>query len=694
MRHGVPWCASLLAVLLGLACDGRDTDSDPHTDLPTSCDGLVGGGCVHRVGDVDTFRALAVPFQGGFVTKYLAPAREDARLEALVMDAHVYRLHYDLLATGFEDRFPGLSQAEYLGLILDPSAREFWAGTLTLQVDEDGPWVGFTVLEDGGVPASSPGREDVEAIWRMFSSDAGLPRLSYVPETERQRLAARDWADVPFPIRGVEPVSYEVYTEAVAFGRARLLDPAAFEQATRAGSYGWQDVLVLDEAPVDVERVIAGSVTGTRQGILSHLNVRAAGRGSPNCYVPDPRAAFAGLDGELVRVSCGPDALAVRTATQAEAEAWWATFRPDPIVVPEADRSWTAMEGLLEVPVATPADRADALARYGAKGSNLAILYRHVPAELQLKGFLVPMHFGDAFLRETTWTVDLGAGPAEHSFADTVAAWANDPAFTSDAALRRTRLAELRAAIRAREDAVDDALIDALTGRIRATWGGDDTMVRFRSSSNAEDALGFTGAGLYDSTSACLADELDGDEEGPSHCDRDKSRERTLRAALLEVWASSFNAAAWDERDWFGIDHTAVSMGILVNTRAKDEQANVVAFTGNPTGSDPRILINAQVGDLDVVTSIPGVYPEMTWADVSGDDITLERIRGSSQLPPGEWVLDEDQSADVARALDAVERVYPVDHEIPEGATLLFDTEWKVLADGRLIIKQIRPFLR
>ena len=28
------------------------------------------------------------------------------------------------------------------------------------------------------------------------------------------------------------------------------------------------------------------------------------------------------------------------------------------------------------------------------------------------------------------------------------------------------------------------------------------------------------------------------------------------------------------------------------------------------------------------------------------------------------------------------------------GDTLLLDTEWKVLSDGRLIIKQIRPFLR
>ena len=74
-------------------------------------------------------------------------------------------------------------------------------------------------------------------------------------------------------------------------------------------------------------------------------------------------------------------ALEVRTATVEEAEAWWATFRPEPVVIPAPDRDWTAFEGLLEVDVSTPEARATAVARYGAKGSNLALLYRHVPAE-------------------------------------------------------------------------------------------------------------------------------------------------------------------------------------------------------------------------------------------------------------------------------------------------------------------------
>ena len=47
-----------------------------------------------------------------------------------------------------------------------------------------------------------------------------------------------------------------------------------------------------------------------------------------------------------------------------------------------------------------------------------------------------------------------------------------------------------------------------------------------------------------------------------------------------------------------------------------------------------------------------------------------------------------------ARVMADIESVYPVDGEVPGDQIVLLDTEWKVLVDGRLIIKQVRPFLR
>ena len=137
-------------------------------------------------------------------------------------------------------------------------------------------------------------------------------------------------------------------------------------------------------------------------------------------------------------------------------------------------------------------------------------------------------------------------------------------------------------------------------------------------------------------------------------------------------------------------------MAVLVDPRIDDELANIVAFTGNPTSStDDRYLVDAQAGDLDVVSSAPGVYPEQELITVTEGTVTaIERMQGSSELPAGEWVLSDPRLEELGALLWEIAGVYPVDGSVPEGATVLLDTEWKILADGSLVIKQVRPFLR
>jgi hypothetical protein len=221
-------------------------------------------------------------------------------------------------------------------------------------------------------------------------------------------------------------------------------------------------------------------------------------------------------------------------------------------------------------------------------------------------------------------------------------------------------------------------------------------MLRFRSSSNAEDAIAFSGAGLYDSFSGCLADDLDGEVNGPSRCDAFEKSEKTVTRALARVWASLWNAEAYDEREWYGIDHQRAAMAVLVDPRAKGELANIVAFSGNPTTpGDDRYLVNAQAGELDVVLPIPGVFPEETLLDVADGAVTgIHRRRGSSQVPAGTYVLQDAQLQEIGGVLWQIVQAFPVDGTIPSGATLLLDTEWKILSDGKLVVKQVRPYLR
>jgi phosphoenolpyruvate synthase/pyruvate phosphate dikinase len=275
-----------------------------------------------------------------------------------------------------------------------------------------------------------------------------------------------------------------------------------------------------------------------------------------------------------------------------------------------------------------------------------------------------------------------------------LAAWLEEELFWTDAALRRDRLEALQDAVR--EAPVDTIALERVGAAIVEVWGGADTMVRLRSSSNAEDALGFSGAGLYTSVRACWADDLDGDDEGPSRCDRFEDTERTVADGLREVWASTWGVRAFEERDWYGIDARDVGMGVLINDRAASELLNVVAFSGAPgVPGDSAVHIDAQIGDLEVVSASPGVTPERLRVQVDGGEVGLiQRFADSSVMPPGQVVVEDDVAAEIARTLRALEGTYPIDDPAAAGQDVLLDTEWKVTRDGRLVIKQIRPFVR
>jgi hypothetical protein len=133
-------------------------------------------------------------------------------------------------------------------------------------------------------------------------------------------------------------------------------------------------------------------------------------------------------------------------------------------------------------------------------------------------------------------------------------------------------------------------------------------------------------------------------------------------------------------------------MAVLVDAQSENEQANIVGFTGNPTSDDDRWLVEAQLGDLDVVSAEPGVWPEQVLLTLDDGDVTgIDRVSASSEA---DLVLDDTRLEALGALLWTVNTVFPVDDAVPDGGTLMLDTECKFLSDGRLIIKQVRPFLR
>ncbi len=680
-------------MILALACDGNPPGDDTCAQASARRGELV---CSQHVDDDETWRELSIPspaIDRVREGKYLSPGTDDSPIATMLVNANLYALHSDFLADVYGDTYPTMDQATYSQWILDPDNDEILSGEINEFLDPDGTVsFGFTVWDNPADTAATIQFSEVLRVYEQLSEVFTLDALQFVPNSGNQRTAVDDWPPGYFPVRGVDyEVDFEAYTPGVAYGTVRLYDLTELEAATAAAEYGYQDILVLEEAPLDIERVVSGVITGSRQGTLSHINVRSAARGTPNCYVREALPAFATWEGQLVRLECTEEGLGVEPAELADAEAWWEQLRPEPADIPPPSWEDAPLLGLLEVDTDDSAGRLAAVSTYGSKGANLATLYQRIDEDWQLQGFVVPFHHYRAFMEAGTWEVDLGAGLETVSFADTLEVWLSDDSFLADAALRRERLEALQAAME--EAPIDEALLAALATRIEEVYGDTTTMVRFRSSSNAEDALSFSGAGLYDSTSACLADELDDDDTGPSRCDPEKSSERTLSRALRRVWGSLWGMVAYEERAWYGIDQGLVAMGVLVNTRSKNEQVNAVAFSGDPVAEDDRILVNAQIGSLDVVSADPDVVPEVVRVTVEdGEVVDIDREQGSSEVTG--TVMTDAEVTDLALLFDEITTDYPIDAEVPPDSTLLLDTEWKVLADGRLVIKQVRPFVR
>ena len=281
-------------------------------------------------------------------------------------------------------------------------------------------------------------------------------------------------------------------------------------------------------------------------------------------------------------------------------------------------------------------------------------------------GFVVPMVHYRQFLAASGIDAEIAAMLA-------------DPQFQADGNLRRQRLAELQTRILSAPVAPELlALVDA---RLAADFPG--IKMRFRSSTNAEDLEGYTGAGLYTSTSA-----LPGDAQRP------------VDGALRTVWASLWNFRAFEEREYAQIPHDAVGMAVLVHPAYDGEAANGVAITANvfdpAPGGEDAFYVNAQVGEVSVVEPDPGVLPDqlMYYFFHNGQPATY--YVHSTLVAAGTTVLTRAELFQLGQALAAVRAHFDAIYEPPAGhGALPMDVEWKLVgaAGARHIeVKQARPY--
>lgn len=514
-------------------------------------------------------------------------------------------------------------------------------------------------------------------VEKLYSAVQGAaffgPALAFHPTSEAVAAVAKK---LPASVKVTTTdelyaqIDYQPLTLSTAVGRLRFMKAA--DLATTYVSF--RDIVVLDDVPNDIS-VVSGIITEQFQTPLSHINVLAQNRKTPNMGLRNAtkNAELVALDGEWVELTVGANDWSIREATVEEANAYWEAHRPPAVTLPPYD---TSVTGLFDIEDVTPETagkslRASILAAvpaFGGKAAHYSILAKTDGLPVP-KAFAVPIFYYDQFMRENGLFERLGALLA-------------DSAFVNDPGVRDQKLAEFRAAMMAAP--VDASLQEALKAKFAKDYPGQP--MRFRTSTNSEDLDGFPCAGCYESHTGRPSDWTD------------------VLDAIRETWASIWLFRTFEERTYYGVDHVNVGMALLVHHSFPDEEANGVAVTANPfdaSGLEPGFYVNVQAGgDAEVVHPPPGITSDqfLYFFDSPNQPITF--ISHSNLVPAGTTVLTKAQTFELGRALSAIHDRFSPAYGPAAGNRGFYamDVEFKFDDDDapgeppKLAVKQARPY--
>lgn len=464
-----------------------------------------------------------------------------------------------------------------------------------------------------------------------------------------------------------EDIDYQPLNLATGVGRLRFVNADELQSLYLSFS----DLVVLDRVPNDIS-VVAGMITEEFQTPLAHVNVLAQNRKTPNMGLRGATSneELRALDGKWVELTVGAFEWTISEISSEQAQEFLADHGPEPVTLPPADMTITDLRDIEEVVVlAEDQPLRDAivaaLPAFGGKAAHYSVMAQEGSIPMP-KAFAVPVYYYVQFMEA-------------NGFYDLVEGWLADPDFIDDPAVRDTRLTELRAMFMAAP--VDQALQDLLQVKLEEY---DETRIRFRTSTNSEDLEGFPCAGCYESHTG------------------DRTAWTDVLDAIRETWASIWLFRTFEERTYYKVDHTTVTMALLVHHSFPDEEANGVALTANPfdpSGLEPALYVNVQFGgDFEVVHPPAGVTSdEFIYSFyMAGQPITY--LSRSNVLPPGqEAVLTTSQIHDLGTALDTIRQLFSPAYGPAAGNTgwYAMDVEFKFDGDSpdtaALSVKQARP---
>ncbi|MDA7534797.1 hypothetical protein N8613_02575 [Verrucomicrobia bacterium] len=606
-------------------------------------------------------------------------------------NSRAFPFHFDF-ATRFLPAFSGMNVTEFENISLIPATQEVVLGAVLFPSNP--------LVRELGI--QFVGRE-------FFSSEKVLNWLNLV--SQRLRLEG-DWQVFYMPTfeqkeRAVEEASLfkqqgfpvdspsrwvmedALYSEGWALGRLQFVDANELEDAFSKGNLLSTDILILDSVPAEVPPV-AGIIVLSPATPNAHVAILAKSQGIPFAFVADQHkqaqlmhwvgddALFIASENEQI-----PDIKTLRVETQLTDEQ-----KDQLLALKQAPKlDYTSFEHANQLTFQVADLTPEHLSFVGGKAANLGFLLRSLPDHAPQEAIAFSFDLWTEFMAQT-----MSSGL---TLKEMIAIELNALKFpVEDPAHFSLRLRAIRTWIK------DEASFSVYQQQkiIQALEPLDaNRRIRFRSSTNVEDSEYFSGAGLYDSFSGCLADEQDQDDEGPSACDSTKKNERGVFRAIQKVFASFYNENAFIERLRRGVNEDEVGMAILAHYSFPDqmERANGVATLKLEQREDGTLeliegTLVTQKDAVSVANPDSVAAPEVVALVVSNEgDITHEVVQASGLVQLGATVLDWPEGYTLLTELLRQASDSYLEFFVDKTEVWL-DFEYKYISPGSFVIKQIR----
>lgn len=459
---------------------------------------------------------------------------------------------------------------------------------------------------------------------------------------------------------------YQPLKLAYSYGYLRKVPIEAFETT----SFSPYDIIVTDGLPNEFP-ICQGIITTCFQTPLCHVNVLSGSRGTPNAAWKkaflSPRIAK--YEGKLVYYCVTQDSLIIHAADSLKAVTFWneqresktpIVFKPNYNHKKLVDWRETSYKDINLI---------------GGKAANFASLSKVTypkgkTIDVPEGGFAIPFYFYQQHIER-------------NNLKPLIEEVIHDPFLKTNRDSLAKKLEKLREAIKAAP--IDPQFIKTVEEKIQKQHLPYNSW-RFRSSTNAEDISGFNGAGLYDSKTGTIG-----------------STQKPIKNAIRAVWASLWNLRAFEEREYYRINHASVAMGILVHRAFGEDGANGVVITQNLYREGyPSFTVNVQEGETSVVLpendsiTCDQFLIHFTYGVTNRNETIIEYI-SHSNLTHGKPVMSEAEIKTLAEYCGAVKKYF---YNQTDWGTRVksyddfgLDIEFKLaLKTRKIYLKQVRPF--